>query len=314
MINGLLLVYKPKGCTSHDVINRIRRVYKIKKCGHGGTLDPMAQGLLLVFMGKALKLIDLIPKDYLDKRYLMRITLGTETDTYDATGQVTASSKECLRLSQKEILKAIRQFKGESKQMPPAYSAIKVGGKKSYEMARAGKEVELVARDIKIDSIDLVKDLVVGEERHLIVRADCSRGTYVRSLAHDLGRELQCGAHLSYLLRERVWRHSFRDAFAYERLVKGEDFVSSKAFVPLEDILDLPQMKVNAEGEKHISHGRNLKPMDLIDLTIPQNASLDKILMLSEGNELLAIYSTEKATSRKNLILTPLKVFNNNDN
>jgi tRNA pseudouridine55 synthase len=314
MINGLLLVYKPKGCTSHDVINRIRRVYKIKKCGHGGTLDPMAQGLLLVFMGKALKLIDFIPKDYLDKRYLMRITLGTETDTYDATGQVTASSQDWVHIPQKEVLRAVKQFKGESKQMPPAYSAIKVGGKKSYEMARAGKAVELTARDIKIDAIELLKDFILKDERHLIIRADCSRGTYVRSLAQDLGKELKCGAHLSYLLRERVWHHHIKDAFPYERLLKGEDFLNSSAFVPFENILDLPRMMVNSEGEKHISHGRNLRPMDLIDLNIPQNASLDNILMVGANRELLAIYSTSKATSRKNLVLTPLKVFNNNDN
>ncbi len=314
MKNGLLLVYKPKGYTSHDVINKIRRVYKIKKCGHGGTLDPMAQGLLLVFMGKALKLINLIPKEDLDKRYLMRITLGTETDTHDATGEATATSDHWKNISPEKILKTISKFKGESEQIPPAYSAIKVKGKKAYEMARAGKEVKLEGRKIEINNITLIKDLMLGDERHLIIRADCSRGTYMRSLARDIGRELSCKAHLSYLLRERVGGHFFNESFPFSMLEKGEDFLNSKAFVKFEDVLDLPKMVVSSDGEKHISHGRAVKPKDLVDLNIPQNASLDKVLMLNTKGELLGVYSTAKATNRNNLHLTPLRVFNNNDN
>ena len=158
MIDGCLVVYKPKGITSHDVINKIRRVYKIKKCGHAGTLDPMAQGVLLVFFGKALKLINFIPPVHLDKTYLARLTLGKTTDSYDATGNVTSVFEGSTLYSEDVLNNAINKFVGKYDQVPPVFSAIKVEGKKAYAMARAGETVNLTGRPVDVTSIRLIKD------------------------------------------------------------------------------------------------------------------------------------------------------------
>ncbi len=202
MSDGLLVVYKPIGLSSHDVIDKIRRIYRLK-CGHAGTLDPMAQGVLLVFTGRALKLINFITPDHLDKTYLMKVTLGSTTDTYDATGQVTSTCSEPINFSNEDLIAELRNFVGSYEQIPPAFSAIKVGGKRAYALARAGEEVKLTGRKVHVTSIRLVSDYISAEQRHLIMRVHCSRGTYVRSIAHDLGQRLGCGGHLSYLLRER---------------------------------------------------------------------------------------------------------------
>ena len=148
MIDGCLVVYKPKGITSHDVISKIRRVYKIKKCGHAGTLDPMAQGVLLVFFGKALKLINFIPNEHLDKTYLARLTLGSTTDSYDETGNVTSVYEGSTDYSDDTLAKAINEYVGKYEQIPPIFSAIKIQGKKAYAMARAGEEVTLSGRPV----------------------------------------------------------------------------------------------------------------------------------------------------------------------
>ncbi|MCK9456492.1 MAG: tRNA pseudouridine(55) synthase TruB, partial [Candidatus Riflebacteria bacterium] len=204
MSDGLLIVYKTKGCTSHDVINKIRRKYKIKKCGHSGTLDPMAQGVLLVFIGKALKLLNFLPKEKLDKQYLMRITLGVTTDSYDATGKITGENNKGLSVSDEEISEALKSFSGIIDQIPPIFSAVKVKGKRAYEKARAGEDFEVASRKVNIKSIELINNYIDDNRRNLVIRVSCSRGTYVRSIAHELGQKLGCGAHLSYLLREKV--------------------------------------------------------------------------------------------------------------
>ncbi len=314
MIDGLLVVNKPKGCTSHDVINRIRKIYNIKKCGHAGTLDPMAQGVLLVFMGKALKLLSYLEREELDKTYLMRVTLGVETESYDTEGQVISCNDEAaFKITSEQIQEAINSFKGNIEQIPPIYSAVRVNGEKAYKKARMGEEVTLSARPVTIKRLDLLHDFTLNGHRQLIIRVDCSRGTYVRSLAHDIGRKLGCGAHLSYLRRERVGKCQVSMAYPWYNIINGKEFVNSNSFVTVKNILNLPKAVVTKDGEIKVSHGNAIFKRDLLSVDLPENvdkANLDIILITNEKDDLLAIYKASK-DKKGNLILLAEKVFSN---
>lgn len=314
MPDGCLIVFKPRGCSSHDVIARIRRVYKVK-CGHAGTLDPMAQGVLLVFMGRALKLINFIPAEHLDKTYLMKVTLGSTTDTYDATGSVTNVSEIAPDFSNEALMKELRSLVGLYDQMPPAFSAIKVGGKRAYALARAGKDVELKSRKVHVTSIRLVSDYLTDKVRHLVLRVHCSRGTYVRSIAHDLGQKLGCGGHLSYLMRERVGKWAFTEAFPLWKIEKGDDFCSSPSFVSLNDILPLPRLTVSDEAQKRIKNGQAISRQDILSIESESDAISEAFQVLSQQGKLIAIYSSakdkvERSQQGKSMVkLVPVRVF-----
>jgi tRNA pseudouridine55 synthase len=315
MSDGLLIVYKPKGCTSHDVINKIRRKYKIKKCGHSGTLDPMAQGVLLVFMGKALKLLSFLPKEKLDKQYLMRITLGVTTDSYDATGKITDENDKGLSVSDEEISNALKCFSGIIEQIPPTFSAVKVKGKRAYEKARAGEDFEIASRKVEIKSIELINNYIENNRRNLVIRVSCSRGTYVRSIAHDLGQKLGCGAHLSYLLREKVGDCSHIKAFPMWKLENSAAFESSESFIKMEDILPISKITVTDEGVDHIKHGRPIARAHIIGMEAESDDTYDKILMLDKSGKLLALYKrgTGQSDGKSCVLLLPIKVFNDNE-
>ena len=208
----LILVDKPKGWTSFDVVakirNLIRRKYDLKKIkvGHSGTLDPMATGLLLVCTGAWTK--ELHQLLGLDKKYLAEITLGVETNTYDAEGEIVWQ-KDVPELTVNDIENKLSHFKGEILQMPPAFSAIKKEGKASYELARAGKEVKLDPRKVIIHEIRIVD----FSNNILTLDIHCGSGFYVRSLAHDIGDIIGCGAHLSALSRTMVGEYSLDDSW-----------------------------------------------------------------------------------------------------
>jgi tRNA pseudouridine55 synthase len=213
----LLLVDKPKGWTSFDVVNKIRhlirRKYDLKKIkvGHSGTLDPMATGLLIVCTGAWTK--ELHHLTGLDKKYTAEITLGIETNTYDAEGTVV-SEKEIPMLSLEPIKNIVQSFTGVIEQIPPAFSAIKKDGKPLYELARAGKEIKPEARKVIVHQIDVVD----FENNSLKLDIHCGSGFYVRSLAHDIGAVIGCGAHLSALSRTMIGSYSLKDAFTMERI------------------------------------------------------------------------------------------------
>ena len=289
MIDGCLVVYKPKGITSHDVINKIRRVYKIKKCGHAGTLDPMAQGVLLVFFGKALKLINFIPPVHLDKTYLARLTLGKTTDSYDATGNVTSVFKGTTLYSEDIINNAINKFVGKYDQIPPVFSAIKVEGKKAYAMARAGETVNLTGRPVDVTSIKLIKDYSEQETHNLLIRVHCSRGTYIRSVAQDIGQELGCGAYLSYLLRERVGKWDFSQAFPYWKIEKGISFEEAPAFTKFSDVLSFPKITVKEETLFKINNGQGITRKDISKIEATNDETSELFQILSPNKELIAI-------------------------
>ena len=208
---------KPKGWTSFDVVNKvrwlIRKKYNVKniKVGHSGTLDPMATGLLLICTGKYTK--ELHHLTGLDKKYTGEITLGIETATYDAEGEIIFE-KEVPILTREEIETILSQFKGEIDQYPPAYSAIKKDGKKLYELARAGKEVVLESRKVKVYDIQLLS----VNSPILQILIHCGSGFYVRSLAHDVGKKIGCGGHLSALKRTEIGAYSLESAFTVQEI------------------------------------------------------------------------------------------------
>lgn len=315
MADGCLVVYKPRGCSSHDVIDKVRRVYKVK-CGHAGTLDPMAQGVLLVFCGRALKLLTFIPPEHLDKTYLMKVSLGSCTDSYDATGKVTATFDQPIDFNNEVLMNSLRAFVGNYDQVPPAFSAIKIGGKRAYAMARAGEEVVLKSRKVHVTSIRLVTDYFSNSVRQLLLRVHCSRGTYVRSIAQDLGQKLGCGGHLSYLLRERVGKWAFTQAFPYWQIEKGTDFTNTSSFISCEDILPYPRLTVSAEGQQRISCGQQISRKDIVKLETDSPELCDKVQIISPAGRLIAIYGTPKNPSEEQkggFRLCPVRIFPENE-
>ena len=195
-MNGIIVIDKPAGWTSHDVAAKLRGALKEKRVGHSGTLDPMATGVLPIFIGRATRAVEFFGND--DKEYIAGLRLGLVTDTMDVTGTVIRSSGASV--SEQELAGVIARFLGAQKQMPPMYSAIKIGGKKLYELARRGEDVPRPARDIVISEIELLN----GGGSDFLLRVECSKGTYIRSLCHDIGEALGCGGVMSSLRRTRA--------------------------------------------------------------------------------------------------------------
>lgn len=310
MHDGCLVVYKPTGLSSHDVVSLIRKKYGVK-AGHAGTLDPLAQGVLLIFLEKALKILQFFPPELLDKTYLMRVTLGRATDTYDSTGTTSFEHEGNLDFSRDRILEVLRQFVGNYDQRPPPFSAIKIGGQRAYMLARAGKPVELASRRVHVTSIRLVKDYSAGGSRQLVLRVHCSRGTYVRSLAHDIGEKLGCGAHMSYLLRERVGTWSHLGAFPAWKIEAKRQFLDSPAFVPYAGILPFSKITVLADAEARIRRGMPLEQKDISKLEVASNApEAEAIVQVFSGaGEFLALYGPKGPEQGKGMQrLFPLRV------
>jgi len=224
-MNGILNVFKPTGITSFDVVRKIRKISNVKKVGHAGTLDPEASGVLPVCIGKATKAIDYIMADF--KIYEAELKLGVTTDTYDREGKIL---KECeVNLSNEEITQVINSFVGEIKQIPPMYSALKVNGKKLYELARAGIEIEREPRSIVIYGIDII-DI---NSPYVKFKVKCSKGTYIRSLCYDMGEVLKCGGMMWGLQRTATGQFDIEDAINVNEL--NEENIN-KYIIPIEKI------------------------------------------------------------------------------
>jgi tRNA pseudouridine55 synthase len=212
---GLLLVDKPAGVTSHDVVNTARRALGEKRIGHAGTLDPFATGLLVVLVGQATRLVPHVSGD--PKVYAATVRFGAETDTEDLLG---ATTREAAAPPERAVREALPALTGGLDQMPPAYSAKRVGGRRAYDLARAGEEVTLAAARVRVDAWEVL-DWRPGDPTECDVRVTCGPGTYVRSLARDLGRLAGSAAHLSALRRERSGRFDVADAVTLEALREG---------------------------------------------------------------------------------------------
>ena len=216
IVSGVLVVDKPVGLTSHDVVQIIRHGTGIRRAGHTGTLDPRASGVLVILIGPAVRLSEYVSAS--DKRYQATIHLGSTTDTFDADGRITASFP-IEDIDEDKFNEILQQFVGEMEQVPPPYSAVKVKGRKAYEMAREGEEVDLAPRIINVYSLEVLE----WAPPEAVVDVYCSSGTYVRSLANDLGKALGSGAHLMGLRRTKSGRFTLRDAVPLRRLQEAFD-------------------------------------------------------------------------------------------
>ena len=268
---GFLNVYKPVGKTSHDVVVVLRRVTKIKQIGHTGTLDPFAEGVLPVCIGKATRLIEYLNNE---KAYAGTVQLGKSTTTYDIEGEVVNTSDKTVSLD--EIKAALKKFKGDIEQLPPIYSAIKVQGKKLYEYAREGKEVKIEPRGVNIKEINVLN--FDKKNRLLELYIACSKGTYIRSIANDLGEELGTYGHLVKLVRVQAGNFGVNDAIKLEELDSVEK-VQENLIYPLK-YLDYKQYNLNDEEFEKVSHGNQI---------FAQQSPNDGTVVLVRGSELVAI-------------------------
>ena len=278
---GFLNVYKPKGMTSHDVVGRMRRVTRIKQIGHTGTLDPFATGVLPICIGKSTRLIEYLEDD---KEYLATVQFGENTDTYDLDGEVVANFDK--KVSEVEIREALKSFEGEISQMPPIYSAIKVNGKKLYDYARAGESVEIKPRTVFISKIELKAFDEVNQVAKVLVA--CSKGTYIRSIAYDLGKMLGCGAYLSALERTKAGRFLLENTINLDDLTE-KDIVCKHLINPLE-VLSYPTFELSDSDKQRVSHGMSITNRGFNDLDI--------VFLLKSGK----IYAIGKVEQDKVLV------------
>jgi tRNA pseudouridine55 synthase len=253
VVSGVLVVDKPIGLTSHDVVQIIRRGTGIRRAGHTGTLDPRASGVLVILIGPAVRLSEYVSAS--DKRYQATIRLGSSTDTYDSEGRITSTSP-IGNISEEEFNTILQQFVGEMEQVPPPYSAVKVKGKKAYEMAREGEEVDLTPRIINVYSLEVLE----WAPPEAVIDVYCSSGTYVRSLANDLGKALGTGAHLVGLRRTKSGRFTLRDAVPLRRLQEAFDAGNwYKHLIPAAEALaDWPMVELDADQVELIRHGHRI--------------------------------------------------------
>lgn len=242
-MNGIIIVNKEQGFTSHDVVAKLRGILHFKKIGHTGTLDPDATGVLPVCVGKATKVCELLTDK--DKTYVAVVRLGVTTDTLDMTGQVLSTSP--VAVTEEHLAQVLQEFTGDIQQIPPMYSAIKVNGKKLYELARQGKEVERKARKVTVHEL-VLRDTRLQEDEFTI-EVTCSKGTYIRSLCHDIGERLGCGAAMKSLVRTRVGSFCLADA-----LTLGEIEEKVKSGAAGADELLMPVDRVFSQyGSCHVS-------------------------------------------------------------
>ena len=276
-VSGVLVIDKPVGMTSHDVVQVVRRGTGIRRAGHTGTLDPRASGVLVVLIGPAVRLSEYVSAS--DKRYQAIIRLGESTDTFDGDGEITKRSP--VNITEEQIIEALTQFEGTVEQVPPAYSAKKINGERAYDLARKGEEVELPAKEIDVYHLELLE----WDPPEAIVDVYCSSGTYVRALANDLGEVLGCGGHLVGLRRTKSGEFALRDAIQLRKL---EDAFESgewyKYLIPAADALgDWPSRELTFDEVDLVRHGHRIPVEDA-----PENAD-HWVRAVSQQGELVAL-------------------------
>lgn len=278
---GFLNVYKPEGITSHDVVSALRRITKVKQIGHTGTLDPFAEGVLPICIGKATRLIEYLDDD---KAYTGTIQLGSSTTTYDLEGEEVNSSDKKVTFN--EIEAALDKFRGEIEQLPPIYSAIKVNGKKLYEYAREGKEVKIEPRGVNISNLQILN--FYPETRQLELHIECSKGTYIRSIANDLGEELGTYGHLVKLVRVKAGMFEVNNAVSLEHIQTKED-VEKLLIAPLTK-LNYMTYELNKNELVKVSNGTAIMPSK----ELPENS----LILLTSQERLIAAAKMTKGLLR----------------
>ena len=278
---GVLNVYKPKGMTSHDVVGVLRKRLNIRQIGHTGTLDPFAEGVLPVCIGKATRLIEYFDDN---KEYLATIQFGSSTSTFDIEGEITKSCDK--KVQREDVIYALKYFEGEITQVPPIYSAIKVKGKKLYEYARNGEEVKITPRQVTIYNIEL-KNFDEGYQRAEIL-VSCSKGTYIRSIANDLGEKLGCLGHLIKLVRTQAGKFLIEDSVQLD-----DEKLESAIQNPLVAI-SLENITVDNSAHIKISHGM---PVTINNTKIKSGDFL--ILVYNNNIDAIGVYDGEKVKVKK---------------
>ena len=284
---GFLNVYKPVGKTSHDVVAYFRKLLKIKKIGHTGTLDPFAECVLPICVGNSTRLIEYLPDD---KAYLAFVQLGKATDSYDTEGNVIFESDK--KVTKEQLVSALTSFEGEIEQLPPMYSAIKVKGKKLYEYAREGKTISVAPRQVTIHKIELKN--FDEEKQEAQVYIECSKGTYIRSIANDLGQNLCCGGYLTRLIRTKAGKFLVKDSIKMQDY-KSIEFVEKHLVEPI-SMLNYPLYNLNTSEKLDISNGKPL---------------LNKSINNAENIILVYNDSIKAVASSCNGCIKVKKVFNN---
>lgn len=291
-MDGIINVYKEKGFTSHDVVAKLRGILRMKKIGHTGTLDPAAEGVLPVCLGKGTRLCDMLTDK--TKTYRAVLLLGQETDTQDTTGTVLAEYP--VTVTEEAVREAILSFLGDYMQIPPMYSALKVNGKKLYELARQGKEVERQPRpvqilEIQIEQVDLPR---------VTFSVTCSKGTYIRTLCYDIGRKLGCGGCMESLLRTRVDRFKLEDSLTLAQIeaLRDEGRVE-EVVVPIEGIfLGLPALVTRPGDGDKLVHNGNPFPAELaveIEREMPDepDTACETIASVTDQFDGVRVYDSE---------------------
>ena len=293
-MDGIINVRKEKGFTSFDVVAKLRGILKMKKIGHTGTLDPDAEGVLPVCIGKATRVCDLLTDK--DKVYEAVMLLGKETDTQDMTGTILKESE--VNLSIEEVKQCIESFVGEYAQIPPMYSALKVNGKKLYELAREGKTVERKPRPVHFYEIEIL-DISFPLVRF---RVTCSKGTYIRTLCHDIGEKLGCGAAMESLLRTKVGRFTLDDAITLaqteEAVKKGT--IESKILGIEEILAEYPRVCCTKEGDRLLANGN-----PLVQALVDAQEKKGWIRMCSSEGSFAGVYQWDEKRNR----YFPVKMF-----
>lgn len=299
-INGVINVYKENGYTSHDVVAKLRGILHQKKIGHTGTLDPDAEGVLPVCLGRGTKLCDVLADH--DKEYETVLLLGTVTDTQDITGTVIRTGQ--VNVTEDEVRECIRSFQGEQMQVPPMYSALKVGGKKLYEMAREGIEIERKPRPVHFYNIEVIE----MELPRVKIRVHCSKGTYIRTLCHDIGEKLGCGGCMEKLLRTRVERFELLGARKLSQIQEFADRGKIEDIViPVDQMFDsFSGCKVKQEADRLVHNG-NFFPISLLENEAIIRNTGEQLRIYDSTGEFIGIFT------KKGERMTPVKMFYSKD-
>ena len=286
-MNGILNVYKEPGFTSHDVVAKLRGICKQKKIGHTGTLDPEASGVLPVCLGNATKLCDLLTDK--DKEYRAVLLLGVETDTQDTTGQILAEKE--VNAGEEDVRSAILSFVGPYDQIPPMYSALKVNGKKLYELARAGIEVERKPRRVVINSLR-VNDINLEDDiKTVTITVDCSKGTYIRTLCDDIGKKLGCGACMMSLKRTRVGDFIIDDTLTLNQIaaltLKGD---IEQYIVSIDKMFSGYRKVVVSAGYNKLLYNGNKLPLEAVQDQNSEFLDMEEFRIYDADEDFVGIY------------------------
>ncbi|MDI6799279.1 MAG: tRNA pseudouridine(55) synthase TruB [Actinomycetota bacterium] len=293
-MNGILLIDKPKGITSHDLVAQVKKLLKAKKAGHTGTLDPDATGLMIILVGKATRLAKFFEGD--SKTYLAEMTIGISTDTLDASGKVLSKSPPSI--TREDLEKTLSAFRGRITQKVPMFSAVKVNGKPLYSLARLGRDEPRPTREVEISLLKLIS-FEPGKYPKATLKVGSSKGTYIRSLVSDIGDALGVGAHLSSLVRLRSGRYSLEEAITMTKLEElARKASADDAVIPIEAAhLNMPKISVPSHVEKRVTAGNPVSDPSLNGVEPSQD-----ILVLNEENRAVAVGSLIKDESGVNLL------------